>query len=101
MHEAFESVCLWSYFRKFMQILRNLSFSGASGTVKFSGADRTGTVLIIQYVGNDNYSQVGHFLLDKDNASDHLYLNESQLHWTTKDGLVPSDGQPGEQMHLK
>lgn len=81
--------------------MRNLNFNGASGPVKFSGAERTGTVNIIQYVGDDNFVQVGHFLLDKVNTTDHLYLNDSLLIWVTPDGLVPSDGQPGKQKHLK
>ena len=81
--------------RRFMHFLNNTQFSGASGPVQFAGADRTGIVSIMQFVGNKS-QLVGQFSADvRRNASDRMTLQDSSVLWMTKDGLPPSDGTPG------
>ena len=78
-----------------MYFLNNTQFSGASGPVEFAGADRTGIINILQFVGNKTRF-VGQFSADTHrNASERMTLLEKTIHWMTTDGLPPSDGTPG------
>ena len=78
-----------------MYHLNHIQFSGASGPVQFSGADRSGIINVNQQIG-ESYVMVGLFSPDKGNITDQLYLNESMVKWLTPDGLRPSDGTPRE-----
>ena len=73
-----------------MSVLNETHFSGASGPVRFSGADRTGIINIDQHVGNRS-RLVGQYVQEK-NASERFYLNESRVVWM--EGITPSDGRP-------
>jgi len=78
-----------------MYFLNNTQFSGASGPVRFAGADRTGIISISQFIGNRSQF-VGQFSADvQRNASDRMMLLDDSIVWMTKDGLPPSDGTPG------
>jgi len=78
-----------------MYFLNNTHFSGASGPVHFTGADRTGVIHIYQFIGNTSHV-VGQFSADLHrNASDRMTLFGGTTQWLTDNGLPPSDGTPG------
>jgi len=78
-----------------MYFLNNTRFSGASGPVRFAGADRTGIININQFTGNTSHF-IGQFSPDvQRNASERMMLLDRSIRWMTKDGLPPSDGTPG------
>ena len=72
-----------------MSHLNNTNFIGASGPVRFSGADRTGIINIHQYITNSS-TLIGQYIPDK-NISERLGLNISQVRWVTGD--KPTDGR--------
>jgi hypothetical protein len=78
-----------------MNTLNELQFSGASGPVKFDGAERTGIIIINQHVG-DSLHRVGQYLPDKRNASDGLQVNNSAIIWLTSSRTRPTDGRPSK-----
>lgn len=76
-----------------MSYLNTTHFIGVSGPVAFSGADRSGIIDILQFVGNES-EIVGQFNPEpNDNVTSRLYLNHSIIHWPT--GYVPPDMDSG------